>query len=162
MGWRRRCTPGKLYRACMIELSFTESIACPRPDVFSILTGFERYLAQWAKGPISAMKIGHGPTGAGTRFLVTAKVGPFRVRSPYEVAVWEPPERFGGRGVAGPVRFEEEYRLTASDNSTGLTQSIKAWPRGPFRFFRPLIERQLRGLIAADLDRLKQLAEGSK
>jgi len=146
----------------MIELSFTESISRPRSDVFSILTGFERYLAQWAKGPIAAAKIGPGPTGAGTRFVVTAKVGPFRVRSPYEVVVWEPPERFGGRGVAGPVRFEEEYRLTASGRATGLTQSIKAWPRGPFRLFQPLIERQLRGLIAADLGRLKQLVEESK
>jgi hypothetical protein len=34
----------------MIELSFTETISRPRTDVFSILTDFERYLAQWAKG----------------------------------------------------------------------------------------------------------------
>jgi hypothetical protein len=149
------------YGAVMIELSFTESISCPRAEVFSILTGFERYLAQWAKGPIAAARIGPGPTGAGTRFLVTAKAGPFRVRSPYEVATWEPPQRFGGRGVAGPVRFEEEYRLTVSDNATGLTQSIKAWPRGPFRLTQPLIRRQLSALIAADLARLKQLAEAS-
>jgi hypothetical protein len=67
-----------------------------------------------------------------------------------------------GKGVAGPVRFQEEYRLTASDGATGLTQSIKAWPRGPFRLVRSLIERQLRSLIAADLGRLKQLVEGSQ
>src|SRR6266700_2946329 len=54
-----------------------------------------------------------GPAGQGTRLDITAKIGPFRVRSPYEVLMWEPPQRFGGRGVAGPVRFEEAYRLTA-------------------------------------------------
>lgn len=146
----------------MIELSFTETISRPRTDVFSILTDFERYLAQWAKGPVAAARTGPEPTGVGTRFVVTAKIGPFRAHSPYEVVVWEPPERFGGKGVAGPVRFQEEYCLTASDGATDLTQSIKAWPRGPFRLVRSLIERQLRSLIAADLGRLKQLVEGSQ
>jgi len=157
--WRRLCD---LFRACMIELSFTESISRPRTDVFSILTSFERYLAEWAKGPVAAAKIGLDPTGTGTRFEVTAKVGPFRVRSPYEVTVWEPPERFGGRGVAGPVRFQEEYCLTAGNAATSLRQSIQAWPRGPFRLIQPLIRRQLSGLITPDLARFKQLIEASR
>ena len=146
----------------MIELSFSESIARPSSEVFSILTGFEAYLARWAKGPVAAAKLGPGPTGPGTRFEITAKIGPLRARSRYEVLVWEPPQRFGGRGVAGPVRFEEEYRLTASQGATELTQSIKAWPRGPFRLLQPLIARQLQSLIPADLGRLKHLAEDTR
>jgi len=146
----------------MIELSFSVSIARPPAVVFSILADFETYLARWAKGPIAASKLTPGPTGPGTRFGITAQVGPARVRSPYEVLVWEPPQRFGGHGVAGPVRFEEEYRLTASEGTTGLTQSIRAWPRGPFGLLRPLIERQLGSLLPADLARLKQLAEDGR
>ena len=61
--------------------------------------------------------------------------------------------------MVGPVRFEEEYRLTARQGTTEFTQSIKAWPRGPFRLVWPLIARQLESLIPADLGRLKQLAE---
>jgi uncharacterized protein YndB with AHSA1/START domain len=66
----------------MIELSFSVSIARPPAVVFSILTDFETYLARWAKGPIAAAKLGSGPTGPGTRFDITAQIGPARVRSP--------------------------------------------------------------------------------
>jgi hypothetical protein len=71
------------------------------------------------------------------------------------------------RSPAGPVRFEEEYRLAGGDGTTGqgtteLTQSIKAWPRGPFGLLRPVVARQLQGLLPADLGRLKQLAEDSR
>ena len=61
--------------------------------------------------------------------------------------------------MVDPVRFEEEYRLTGGEGTTGLTQSIKAWPRGPFGLLRPVVARQLQSLLPADLDRLKQLAE---
>jgi len=146
----------------MIELSFRTSIARPPAVVFSILTDFEAYLAQWAKGPVAAAKLGSGPTGPGTRFEITAQLGPFRVRSPYEVLVWEPPQRFAGRGVAGPVRFEEEYRLADGQGTTDLTQSVRAWPRGAFGLLQPLVTRQLKSLLPADLARLKRLAEESR
>jgi uncharacterized protein YndB with AHSA1/START domain len=146
----------------MIELSFNVSIARPPAEVFSILTDFEAYLARWAKGPVAAAKLGPDPTGPGSRFDITAKIGPLRVRSPYEVLEWEPPHRFGGRGVAGPVKFQEEYRLAAGQGTTELTQSIKAWPRGPFRLVQPMIARQLESLLPADLGRLKHLVEDAR
>jgi hypothetical protein len=89
--------------------------------------------------------------------VVTARVGRFRVRSPYEVLAWAPPSRFSGRGIAGPISFEEEYQLSDVDRSTELTQSIQAWPRGGFWVVEPLIRRQLRRLIASDLQRLRAL-----
>jgi hypothetical protein len=55
------------------------------------------------------------------------------VRSPYEVTGYDPPSRFAGHGIAGPVRVHEEYRLTQDGTATILTQSIRATPRGPFR-----------------------------
>jgi len=42
---------------------------------------------------------------------------------------------------------------------TILTQSIRATPRGPFRLAPGLLRRQLQGLIAADLGRLRDLVE---
>ena len=59
-----------------------------------------------------------------------------------------------------PVRFREEYRLAADGaGTTILTQSIHAAPRGPFRLVAGPLRRQLQGLIAADLDRLRDLVE---
>jgi len=91
--------------------------------------------------------------------VVTAKVGPAKVRSPYEVTGCDPPALFAGHGIAGPVRFHEEYTLAADGPVTILTQSIRATPRGPFRLAERTLGRQLRQLIASDLARLKNLAE---
>jgi Polyketide cyclase / dehydrase and lipid transport len=91
--------------------------------------------------------------------VVTARVGPARLRSPYEVTGYDPPSRLAGRGTAGPVRFREEYRLAADGAGTVLAQSIHAAPRGPFRLAAGPLRRQLRGLIAADLGRLRDLVE---
>ena len=81
--------------------------------------------------------------------MITARAGPTTVRSPYEVTGYEPPGRLAGTGVAGPVRFQEEYRLTGDGAATILTQSIRAtpaarsgWPRAccaaSFRSSSPL------------------------
>ena len=72
---------------------------------------------------------------------------------------YDPPSRLAGNGTVGPLRFHEEYRLVGDGAATILTQSIRATPRGPFRLAAGLFRRQLQGLIASDLDRLKDLVE---
>jgi hypothetical protein len=142
----------------MIEFDTTIRIDRPPARVFAILADFESNLARWAKGPTAARRTA-GDGGSGSRYVVTARVGPAKVRSPYEVTGYEPPARFAGNGTAGPVRFHEEYSLNADGPVTILTQSIRATPRGPFRLAERALRRQLRQLIAADLGRLKNLAE---
>lgn len=127
--------------------------------MFSVLADFETYLARWAKGPVAAARM-DGDGGAGSRYMITARAGPATVRSPYEVTGYDPPGRLAGHGVAGPVRFQEEYRLTGDGAATILTQSITAIPRGPFRLAGGgLLRRQLQKLITSDLGRLKNLVE---
>jgi uncharacterized membrane protein len=142
----------------MIEFDTTVRIDRPRERVFAILADFESNLARWARGPIAATRTA-GDGGAGTQYIVAAKVGPATVRSPYKVTGCDPPARFAGNGIAGPVRFREEYSLTADGSVTILTQSILATPRGPFRLAEGTLRHQLQQLIAADLDRFKNLAE---
>jgi hypothetical protein len=147
-----------LGRQPVIELDTTVRIDRARERVFGILADFESNLARWAKGPVAATRT-TGDGGAGSRYIVTARVGPARVRSPYEVTSYDPPARFAGNGIAGPLRFHEEYSLAADGQATILTQSIRATPRGPFRLAERTLRRQLRQLIASDLGRLKNLAE---
>jgi Polyketide cyclase / dehydrase and lipid transport len=142
----------------MIEFDTSVRIGRARERVFAILADFESNLARWAKGPVAATRTA-GDGGAGSRYIVTARVGPAKVRSPYEVTGYDPPVRFAGHGIAGPVRFHEEYSLTADGPVTILTQSIRATPRGPFRLAEGPLRRQLQQLIASDLGRLKNLAE---
>jgi Polyketide cyclase / dehydrase and lipid transport len=142
----------------MIEFDTTVRIDSARERVFAILADFESNLARWAKGPVAATRTA-GDGGAGSRYIVTARVGLAKVRSPYEVTGYDPPARFAGNGIAGPVRFDEEYSLTADGLATILTQSIRAIPRGPFRLAEGALRHRLRQLIASDLGRLKNLAE---
>lgn len=115
-------------------------------------------MARWAKGPVEAVRT-EGDGGNGSRYMIMAKAGPATVHSPYEVTGYDPPSRLAGHGVAGPVRFQEEYRLTRDGAATILTQSIRATPRGVFRLAPGLLRRQLHKLIASDLGRLKDLIE---
>ena len=142
----------------MIEFDTTVRISRTPGQVFAILADFETYLARWAKGPVAAART-DGDGGAGSHYTITARVGPATVRSPYEVTGYDPPARLAGNGVAGPVRFQEEYRLSGDGAATIVTQSIRATPRGPFRLASGLLRRQLQGLIASDLGRLKDLVE---
>jgi len=142
----------------MIQFDTTVRIGRTPAQVFSVLADFETYLARWAKGPRAAVRT-DGDGGAGSRYTITARAGPATVRSPYEVTGHEPPGRLAGAGIAGPVRFWEEYRLTQDGAATLLTQSIRATPRGPFRLATGLLARRLQRLIASDLDRLKDLVE---
>ncbi len=142
----------------MIEFDTTVRIGRTPGQVFPVLAGFDTYLARWAKGPVAAART-DGDGGAGSHYMITARVGPATVRSPYEVTGYDPPSRLAGNSVAGPVRFQEEYRLVGDGAATILTQSIRATPRGPFRLAAGLLRRQLQGLIASDLDRLKDLVE---
>jgi carbon monoxide dehydrogenase subunit G len=142
----------------MIEFDTTVRIDRDRERVFAVLADFETNLARWAKGPVAAARTA-GDGGAGSRYVVTARVGPAKVRSPYEVTGYDPPARFAGNGTAGPVRFHEEYSLAEDGPATVLTQSIRATPRGLFRLAEGPLRRQLQQLIASDLGRLKNLAE---
>jgi hypothetical protein len=142
----------------MIEFETTVRIDRVPGQVFCVLADFGTYLARWAKGPVAAVRT-DGDGSDGSRYMITARVGPATVRSPYEVTGYDPPGRLAGHGVAGPVRFQEEYRLIGDGSATVLTQSIRATPRGPFRLAAGLLRRQLQELIAADLGRLKDLVE---
>lgn len=109
--------------------------------MFSVLADFQVYLARWAKGPVGAVRT-DGDGRAGSHYTITVRAGPATIRSPYEVTGYEPPGRLADVGIAGPVRFQEEYRLTADGAATLLTHSIRATPRGPFRLASSLLRRR--------------------
>lgn len=145
-----------------IEHSCEISIDSPPARVFALLTDLEQYLARWAKGPVAAKKLTDGATRSGTRFEVTARVAGMRFRPPYVVTWFEQDRRFAGQGIAGPVRFSEEYTLARdreAGDSTRLGYAMRAEPRGICRLARKPIAGHLRGLLDSDLERFKTLVE---
>ena len=143
-----------------IELHRDFTVRRPVAEVFDLLADLETYLPQWAKGSTAVQKTTAGPKGTGTVLTVTARVGPFRVRSPYEITAWKPDEVFGGRGIAGPLVFDEEYRFSEnSDGGTSVSYTVAAEPRGVFRIARRPLAARVRKLIDGDLARFVRLAE---
>ncbi|MGO9754292.1 MAG: SRPBCC family protein [Solirubrobacteraceae bacterium] len=142
-----------------IEHSCEVLINEPPADVFAVLTDFEQYLARWAKGPVAASKLTSGPTRNGTVLEVTARVAGMRVRSPYTVTSFERDQRFAGHGIAGPVRFSEQYTLLPDRDRARLRYAMRAEPRGIFKLARKPIAGQLRQLLDSDLGRFKTLVE---
>lgn len=144
-----------------IEHSCEILICRPPAHVFAVLTDLEQYLPRWAKGPVAAKKPTSAPTTNGTRFEVTARVAGIRVRSPYTVTSFERDRRFAGSGIAGPVRFSEEYTLLPDQDAgdrTWLRYAMRAEPRAIFRLASRPIAGQLRRLLDSDLERFKTLA----
>jgi hypothetical protein len=85
-----------------------------------------------------------------------------RLRSPYVVTSFERDQRFGGDGIAGPVRFSEGYRLRPdreAGDRTRLGYAMRAEPRGVVKLARKPIAAQLRRLLDSDLERFKTLVE---
>jgi hypothetical protein len=147
---------GRIEHSCEIVINSSPS------HVFTILADLEQYLVRWAKGPVAVKKLTDGPTTSDTRFEVTARVAGIRVRSPYTVTACECDRRFAGQGIAGPVRFSEEYRLQADQDAgdcTRLRYAMRAEPRGIFKLARTPIAAQLRRLLDSDLERFKTLVE---
>ena len=112
--------------------------------MFCVLADFEAYLARRAKGAVAAART-DGNGGVGSHYVITARAGPATVRSRYEVTGYGPPGRLAGNGVAGPVRFPEEYRLTGDAAATILTQSIRATPRARSGWPRACCAASFRG-----------------
>jgi Polyketide cyclase / dehydrase and lipid transport len=151
-------TGGEIEHACEIVINR------PPAHVFALLTDLEQYLARWAKGPVAAKKLTTGATTAGSRFQVTARIARIRLRSPYLVTSCELDRRFGGDGIAGPVRFSEEYTLQPDPDGsdrTRLRYAMRAEPRAILKLARGPIAGQLRRLLDADLERFKGLVENT-
>jgi uncharacterized protein YndB with AHSA1/START domain len=82
----------------------------------------------------------------------------------YEVVEQTPPRRQVVRSVSGPFRFEGTLELSEALGGTLVRQTVVAGPdsaltRVVFVIARPLVRRGMRKRIAAQLGRLKQMAE---
>ena len=67
--------------SAMIEFDTTVRIGRTPGQVFPVLADFGTYLARWAKGPVAAVRT-DGDGGVGSRYTITARAGPVKVRSP--------------------------------------------------------------------------------
>jgi uncharacterized protein YndB with AHSA1/START domain len=133
-------------------------------DVFAYATDLSRY-PEWQGGVGSARLQGAGPVTAGSRAVLTRRVGPRMVEYIEEVAELDPPwswtvRSIGGLPVTAIARTVIEPLNGGRRSRVTITLDFEA--RGIGKLLLPLvIRRQARKTLPAEARELKQRLEGS-
>jgi uncharacterized protein YndB with AHSA1/START domain len=143
----------------MSPVTFTNTITINRApaDVFAYLAAFEN-IPRWNYAIIETHQISDGPVGVGTRYRQIRTI-PSRAEEYFEVIEFEPERKLAIRGDIGPLSGDIAYRLEDTGGSTVLTNACDLRARGPLGVVAPLLSRQVRSAVAANLDVLRQILE---
>jgi Polyketide cyclase / dehydrase and lipid transport len=141
----------------MIRFSNTITISRPQPVVFAYLADFEN-VPRWNYAIASTRRLDPGPIALGTRYLQVRAV-PSHSEEEFEVADFEPDRRLAIRGGLGPFFGELSYTLERSRDATVLTNAAALHAPRRLGLIAPLVTRQVKTAVAANLDVLKQILE---
>jgi uncharacterized protein YndB with AHSA1/START domain len=146
------------------KTAIVESIEIARPpgDVFTYATDLSRY-PEWQRGVGSARLQGNGPIRAGSRAVMTRRVGPRMVEYIEEMAELDPPRSWTVRSVGGvPVTAIAQCAIEPLDGGerSRITISLDFEARGIGKLLLPLIvRRQARKTLPEEARRLKEILE---
>jgi uncharacterized protein YndB with AHSA1/START domain len=143
----------------MSPVKFTNTITINRAlgDVFAYLAAFEN-LPRWNYAIAETHKITDGPVRVGTRYRQLRNV-PNRGGEYFEVITFEPERRLAIHGDIGPLSGEVAYLLEDTRAATVLTNTCDLHARGAAGVLAPLLTRQVRSAVAANLNVLRQILE---
>jgi hypothetical protein len=97
----------------------------------------------------------------GTTYRQTRSV-PRRSEEDFEVIVFEPEARLAIQGQLGPFRARATYVLAPVAGATRLTNEMDLEPAsGLLRIAAPLALPRVKAAVAENLNKLKQVLEGS-
>ena len=141
----------------MIRFSNTITIARAPAVVFAYLANFEN-LPRWNYAIASTRTLNPGPVDVGSRYRQVRTI-PSHSEEEIEVTGFEPDHRLAIRGRLGPFFGDLSYTLTRSRDATVLTNTAALdAPRG-LALITPLVTRQVKSAVAANLGVLKQILE---
>ena len=112
----------------MAPIVASVEIARTPEDVFAYVTD-PSHLPLWQE---SVMRVDSddAPTRVGTRVVVVRRVGRREMESAAEVDEFQPPTRWGVRGVDGPVRGDVTGTIEPLDNGTRSRVTLNLQLRG--------------------------------
>ena len=135
-------------------------IARTPEDVFAYVTD-PSHLPLWQESVIR-VDSDDAPTRVGTRIVVVRRVGRREMESAAEVDEFQPPTRWGVRGVDGPVRGDVTGTIEPLDNATRsrLTLSLQLRGHGIGKLLLPVfVQRQAKKEMPLNAQRLKERLE---
>lgn len=131
-------------------------------EVFAYATDPSRF-SEWQKGVVSGQMDSAGAPRVGDHCVTTRRIGFADRPDTSELVRFDPPHRWGVRGVDGPIRAVVEVTVEPrSDNRAYLTIDVDFEGHGIGRLLVPLAVRpQARREMPANMATLKQRLEGS-
>jgi polyketide cyclase/dehydrase/lipid transport protein len=140
----------------MSAVTFANTITIDRAsaDVFVYLSEFEK-IPRWNYAIAETRKISEGPVAVGTRCRQIRTI-PNRSE---EYIEFEPERALTIRGDIGPFSGDIAYLLEDMRGATVLKNTCTLRARGAAGLVAPLLTRQVRSAVAANLDVLRRLLE---
>jgi uncharacterized protein YndB with AHSA1/START domain len=140
-----------------------ESIEISRrpEDVFSYVTDPSR-LPEWQESVVSVRREDSGPVTAGSRAIVTRRVGRRERAMTAELAELNPPTSWAVRGVDGPVRGNVKGTIEPLDDGarSRVTIELDFESHGIGKLLVPLVvRRQAQREVPRNQQKLKQRLE---
>ena len=135
-------------------------IARTPEDVFAYVTD-PSHLPLWQESVVR-VDSDDAPTQVGTRVVVVRRVGRREMESVAEVAEFQPPTRWGVRGVDGPVRGDVTGTIEPIDNGTRsrVTLNLQLRGHGIGKLLLPVfVQRQAKKEMPLNARRLKERLE---
>jgi uncharacterized protein YndB with AHSA1/START domain len=110
-------------------------------EVFTYVTDPSRF-SEWQKGVVSGHVDSVGVAKVGDRCHTTRRIDLADRPDTSELVRFDPPRRWGVRGVDGPIRAIVDVRVESpSDTSAQVTIALECESHGFRRFLVPLIVR---------------------
>jgi uncharacterized protein YndB with AHSA1/START domain len=125
----------------MSEITSRVEIARPPDQVFAYVTD-PAHFGEWQDDVVDVR--GETPSGTGSRFTTTRRVGRRKFAMTQEVVESAPPTTWSARGVDGPVRPNVKLAIEPLDegNRSRLTAVMDFEGHGLGRLLVPLIVRR--------------------
>jgi uncharacterized protein YndB with AHSA1/START domain len=143
--------------------SFEHTVALSRPpeDVFPWLLEPDK-VPRWTSRLEAYEVLGSGDIARGTRIRQVLTVKGQQLDVELEVTGYEPPQAAESRFSLQGVDVVTTYSLAPNGGGTKLTQTLDG-TAGSFkaRLLLPVVQPHLEGKIADDLERLRELLEGT-
>jgi len=144
----------------MAPIVVSADVDRPATDVFAYVTDPTRF-SEWQKGVVSGHMDGEATPTVGDQCLTTRRIGFAERPSTSELVTYEPPHRWGVRGIDGPIRAIVDVTVESkSDGQSRVSIAVDFEGHGIGRVLVPLMVRmEAEKEMPANVAALKQRME---
>ena len=143
-----------------MDLTVRQVVAAPREDVAAYVFD-HRHDPEWIGGVTSSELVGDPPLRIGSDVRRVASFLGKRIEYVNRVETLDPGRMMHMRSVEAPFPMQVTYAFEDRDGATVASVRVQGEPTSMYKVARPLLTRQVRRSVAADLLVLKRIMERS-